>query len=68
MKFYIKPKIILNLLFSVLCSLESKSKSQLSQELAIEKRKNDILIKKLKEAKKLIKMYEQQAHHNTPGI
>lgn len=50
---------------SVLCSLESKSKSQLSQELAIERRKNDILMKKLKEAKKIIKMYEQDA--NTPG-
>lgn len=46
----------------MLCSLESKSKSQLTQELAIEKRKNDILMKKLKEAKKLIKIYEQQSH------
>lgn len=39
--------------------MESKSKSQLNQELTIEKRKNEILLRKLREAKKLLKQYEQ---------
>ncbi|XP_013102086.2 wee1-like protein kinase [Stomoxys calcitrans] len=45
----------------VLNSLESKSKAQLSQELLIEKRKNEILLRKLREARKTIKAYEQNA-------
>ncbi|XP_005185899.1 wee1-like protein kinase [Musca domestica] len=51
---------------SVLNSLESKSKAQLSQELTIEKRKNEILLRKLREARKTIKSYEQnaKAHHS----
>ncbi|CAD6997247.1 unnamed protein product [Ceratitis capitata] len=43
----------------ILSSMESKSKSQLNQELTIEKRKNEILLRKLREAKKLLKQYEQ---------
>lgn len=50
--------------FRVLNSLESKSKGQLSQELTIEKRKNEILLRKLREARKTIKAYEQNAKGN----
>ncbi|XP_065357211.1 wee1-like protein kinase [Calliphora vicina] len=51
---------------SVLNSLESKSKAQLSQELTIEKRKNEILLRKLREARKTIKAYEHNAKaHNS---
>lgn len=38
---------------------ETKSKAQLSDELAIAHQKNEILLRKLKEAKKIIKSYEQ---------
>ncbi|XP_017479887.1 PREDICTED: wee1-like protein kinase [Rhagoletis zephyria] len=53
----------------ILSSLESKSKSQLNQELTIEKRKNEILLRKLREAKKLLKQYEQNDKVNrTPTV
>nr|XP_014090018.2 wee1-like protein kinase [Bactrocera oleae] len=50
----------------ILSSLESKTKSQLNQELTIEKRKNEILLRKLREAKKLLKQYEQNGANQTP--
>ncbi|XP_018784172.1 PREDICTED: wee1-like protein kinase isoform X2 [Bactrocera latifrons] len=50
----------------ILSSLESKTKSQLNQELTIEKRKNEILLRKLREAKKLLKQYEQNGANKTP--
>lgn len=46
--------------------MESKTKSQLNQELTIEKRKNEILLRKLREAKKLLKQYEQNGANQTP--
>uniref|UniRef100_A0A1A9W029 Wee1-like protein kinase n=1 Tax=Glossina brevipalpis TaxID=37001 RepID=A0A1A9W029_9MUSC len=45
-------------------ALESKSKAQLSQELTIEKGKNEILLRKLREARKAIKALEQNAKNN----
>lgn len=41
----------------VLTPLESKSKVQLAIELNMERQKNDILIKKLKETQRLLKLY-----------
>ncbi|XP_067625595.1 wee1-like protein kinase [Eurosta solidaginis] len=52
----------------ILSSMESKSKSQLNQELTIEKRKNEILLRKLREAKKLLKQYEQNDRGNHTPI
>lgn len=42
----------------VLSPLESKSKAQLAIELSVERHKNDVLIKKLKEAQRILKSYE----------
>ena len=42
----------------VLFTSESKTKAQLSHELNIERQKNEILIKKLRETTSLIKSYE----------
>lgn len=42
----------------LLCSEEAKSKSQLSLELNIERQKNEILLRELKEAKKMLKSFE----------
>ncbi|KAL9929467.1 wee1 kinase [Glossina fuscipes fuscipes] len=51
----------------ILNALESKSKAQLSQELTIEKGKNEILLRKLREARKAIKALEQNAkNHQSP--
>lgn len=52
----------------ILCSLEFKSKSQLTQELAIERRKNEILLKKLKEARKLLSKYEHSGRTSYDDI
>ncbi|EDW12571.2 wee1-like protein kinase [Drosophila mojavensis] len=54
----------------ILSAVDSKSKLQLGLELTVEKRKNEILMNKLREAKKQIKMLEQRvsvlAASNTP--
>lgn len=42
----------------VLCPSESKSKSQLCHELSIEKKKNELLMRKLRETKKIVRSYE----------
>ncbi|KAH8251365.1 hypothetical protein KR032_009756 [Drosophila birchii] len=46
----------------ILSSVESKSKLQLGLELTVEKRKNEILMNKLREAKKQIKTLEQRVN------
>lgn len=54
----------------ILSAVDSKSKLQLGLELTVEKRKNEILMNKLREAKKQIKLLEQRvsvlAAANTP--
>ncbi|TDG45667.1 hypothetical protein AWZ03_007942 [Drosophila navojoa] len=54
----------------ILSAVDSKSKLQLGLELTVEKRKNEILMNKLREAKKQIKLLEQKvsvlATSNTP--
>ncbi|XP_060645000.1 wee1-like protein kinase [Drosophila nasuta] len=54
----------------ILSAVDSKSKLQLGLELTVEKRKNEILMNKLREAKKQIKLLEQRvsvlATANTP--
>ncbi|XP_030376960.1 wee1-like protein kinase [Scaptodrosophila lebanonensis] len=45
---------------NILSAVDSKSKLQLGLELTVEKRKNEILINKLRDAKKQIKLLEQQ--------
>lgn len=54
----------------ILSAVDSKSKLQLGLELTVEKRKNEILMNKLREAKKQIKLLEQKvsvlASANTP--
>ncbi|XP_017023981.1 wee1-like protein kinase [Drosophila kikkawai] len=47
---------------SILSSVESKSKLQLGLELTVEKRRNEILMNKLREAKKQIKTLEQRVN------
>lgn len=47
------------ILYRVLSPIDSKSKAQLTLELNHERQKNDQLLKKLKEASKLLKSYEQ---------
>ncbi|KAH8393600.1 hypothetical protein KR200_005838 [Drosophila serrata] len=47
---------------SILSSVESKSKLQLGLELTVEKRRNEILMNKLREAKKQIKALEQRVN------
>lgn len=42
----------------VLSPLDSKSKAQLAIELSVERQKNDVLVKKLKEAQRILKSYE----------
>ncbi|EDV99194.1 GH13165 [Drosophila grimshawi] len=44
----------------ILSAVDSKSKLQLGLELTVEKRKNEILMNKLREAKKQIKLLEQR--------
>ncbi|CAD7086217.1 unnamed protein product [Hermetia illucens] len=44
---------------AILNPIESKTKAQLSHELAVERQKNELLLRKLKEAKKILKSYEQ---------
>jgi len=46
--------------YSILSAVDSKSKLQLGLELTVEKRKNEILMNKLREAKKQIKLLEQK--------
>uniref|UniRef100_A0A1A9ZMI3 non-specific protein-tyrosine kinase n=1 Tax=Glossina pallidipes TaxID=7398 RepID=A0A1A9ZMI3_GLOPL len=50
---------------SILNALESKSKAQLSQELTIEKWKNELLLRKLREVRKAIKALEQNAQNQS---
>jgi wee1-like protein kinase len=49
---------------SVLCPAVNKSKAQLLHELNLERHKNELLIKKLRESNKLVKSYELA---QTPG-
>lgn len=49
---------------SVLCPAVNKSKAQLMHELNIERQKNEMLIKKLRETNKIVKSYELS---QTPG-
>ncbi|XP_055596016.1 wee1-like protein kinase [Uranotaenia lowii] len=44
---------------SVLSPLESKTKAQLCLELSMERQKNEVLLRKLKEQSKLLKSFEQ---------
>ncbi|XP_017111464.1 wee1-like protein kinase [Drosophila elegans] len=46
----------------ILSAVESKSKLQLGLELTVEKRKNEILMNKLRDAKKQIKLLEQRVN------
>ncbi|EDW87822.1 wee1-like protein kinase [Drosophila yakuba] len=46
----------------ILSAVDSKSKLQLGLELTVEKRKNEILMNKLREAKKQIKLLEQRVN------
>lgn len=48
----------------VLCPSDVKSKAQLSHELNIERQKNELLMKKLKETTSILKSYEMA---NTPS-
>lgn len=48
------------LICRILSAVDSKSKLQLGLELTVEKRKNEILMNKLREAKKQIKLLEQR--------
>lgn len=50
---------------SVLCPAVNKSKAQLMHELNIERQKNEMLMKKLRETNKIVKSYE--CHTQTPG-
>lgn len=43
---------------SILCPAETKTKSQLAYELNLERKKNELLVRKLRETKKLLKSYE----------
>lgn len=49
---------------SVLCPAVNKSKAQLLHELNLERQKNEMLIKKLRESNKIVKSYELA---RTPG-
>lgn len=49
---------------SVLCPAVNKSKAQLMHELNVERQKNEMLIKKLRETNKIVKSYELS---QTPG-
>lgn len=49
---------------SVLCPAVNKSKAQLLHELNIERQKNEMLVKKLRETNKIVKSYELS---QTPG-
>jgi wee1-like protein kinase len=49
---------------SVLCPAVNKSKAQLVHELNLERQKNEMLMKKLRESNKLVKSYELA---QTPG-
>ncbi|XP_058461485.1 wee1-like protein kinase [Malaya genurostris] len=50
---------------SVLSPVDSKSKAQLCLELSIERQKNEVLLRKLKEQSKILKSYEQAQTPNT---
>lgn len=43
---------------SILCPEETKTKSQLAFELNLERKKNKLLMQKLRETKKLLKSYD----------
>lgn len=45
--------------FRVLSPIDSKSKAQLCLELSMERQKNEVLMRKLKEQSKMLKSYEQ---------
>lgn len=49
----------------VLSPIDSKTKAQLCLELSMERQKNEVLMRKLKEQAKLLKSIEQQSL--TPG-
>lgn len=49
---------------SVLCPANNKSKAQLIHELNLERQRNEMLAKKLRESNKLVKSYELA---QTPG-
>lgn len=50
---------------SILCPAEAKTKSQLAYELNLERKKNELLMRKFRETKKLLKSYEMS---NTPRM
>ncbi|XP_058839906.1 wee1-like protein kinase [Topomyia yanbarensis] len=50
---------------SVLSPIDSKSKAQLCLELSMERQKNEVLLRKLKEQSKMLKSYEQAQTPNT---
>ncbi|XP_052867400.1 wee1-like protein kinase [Anopheles cruzii] len=49
----------------VLSPIDSKTKAQLNLELSMERQKNEVLLRKLKEQAKLIKSIEQQSNSTT---
>ncbi|XP_062545773.1 wee1-like protein kinase [Armigeres subalbatus] len=49
----------------VLSPIDSKSKAQLCLELSLERQKNEVLMRKLKEQSKMLKSYEQAQTPNT---
>ncbi|XP_058819322.1 wee1-like protein kinase [Topomyia yanbarensis] len=49
----------------VLSPIDSKSKAQLCLELSMERQKNEVLLRKLKEQSKMLKSYEQAQTPNT---
>lgn len=46
------------LIWRLLCLTDTKSKAQLSMELSMERQKNELLMKELKETKRILKSYE----------
>ncbi|XP_059616749.1 wee1-like protein kinase [Phlebotomus argentipes] len=52
----------------LLCLTDTKSKAQLSMELSMERQKNELLMKELKETKRILKSYEMSKTPNTISV
>ncbi|XP_055710045.1 wee1-like protein kinase [Phlebotomus papatasi] len=52
----------------LLCLTDTKSKAQLSLELSMERQKNELLMKELKETKRILKSYEISKTPNTISV
>lgn len=56
----LEPILIIAFLSNrVLSPIDSKTKAQLCLELSMERQKNEVLLRKLKEQSKMLKSYEQ---------